>query len=138
MSSSPTQALCLLALVVIVTIGAASAAKPLPGSCLVAASTLCADADTNAMRCLTKLAIAGDARVPAACAEAVMAGVTVDPRRLKHSSRVMQLSRMLTEGGNCDAANTCPTSLANVPNQRCNDVQSQLHTCLTRIVHSAR
>ena len=69
--TSPAQALCLLLLVVVTIVGAACAdtstnnkMKPMPGSCLMAASTLCADADTNAMRCLRKLAIAGDAVCP--------------------------------------------------------------------------
>ena len=112
--TSPIKASCLLFVVVAVMVGAASAAdKPVvPGSCLVAASTLCANADTSAMRCLRTLAIKRDARVPAACAEALitagMANVK-NPRR-NLASRASRLSRLLTEGGACTGTNTCPNS----------------------------
>ena len=90
----------------------------------MAASTLCANADTNAMRCLRKLAIAGDARVPAACAEAIMAGVTVNPR-LNQASRPTRLSRMLTEGGKCTGTNDCSSQFAGTQHYNCNDVISE-------------
>ena len=128
-STSSAQALCLLAIVAIVTIGAASAAaadnkmkRTLPGSCLMAASTLCANSDTSAMRCLRKLAVKGDARVPAACAEALMAGVTVKGGR-SQEARAKRMSRMLNEGPTCGGGNTCAS--ASISNKRCNDVLSQ-------------
>ena len=134
---SPTpaaRALCLLLVVVVTIVGAASAAggvdknskktTTLPGSCLMAASTLCADADTNAMRCLRKLAFLGDVRVPKACADAIMAGVTMNPR-LKQASRTQQLARMLVEGGNCAAGNSCAGTLGGQNDQLCNAVISQ-------------
>ena len=133
---SPTpaaRALCLLLVVVVTIVGAASAAggvdknskktTTLPGSCLMAASTLCANADTNAMRCLRKLATKGDARVPPACAEALMAGVTVN-HRLKQHTRGTRLSRLLLEAGSC-SANTCSNTLGGIVDNQCNDVLSQ-------------
>ena len=127
-STSPAQAFCLLLVVTMVAfahVGAASAAvsktnKRLPGSCLMAASTLCTNSDTNAMRCLRKLAVKGDARVPAACAEALMAGVTVKGGR-SQEARAKRMSRMLNEGGTCGGGNNC----ASTSNKRCNDVLSQ-------------
>ena len=131
-----TKALCLLALVVIVAlghVGAASATakahnkmKRLPGSCLMAASTLCANADTNAMRCLRKLATKGDARVPSACAEAIIAGLTVNSH-LDQAPRTKRVSRLLTEAtGTCGVTgNSCPNSFNSVAHLRCNDARSQ-------------
>ena len=139
-STSFTQALYLLIVILVVTlaahVGTPSAAadvhsnnlkkksnQPLPGSCLMAASTLCANADTNAMRCLRKLATKGDARVPPACAEALMAGVTVN-HRLKQHTRGTRLSRLLLEAGSC-SANTCSNTLGGIVDNQCNDVLSQ-------------
>lgn len=133
-STAVTQALCLLLLVSAVAgFGVASAERAknnkmqraLPGSCLMAASTLCANADTNAMRCIRKLAIRGDARVPTTCAEAIMAGVTVNPRH-HQARRAEQLARLLSEGGapSC-GANSCPSTGGSAAHNRCNDVQSQ-------------
>ena len=126
-STSPTKALCLLLVVALAYVGAASAAgdKPLPGSCLMAASTLCADADTNAMRCLRTLAMKSDTRVPSACSEAVMAGVTVNPRFKNQASRAKRLARMLNEGGACTGVNTCVTANRGQSHQQCNDVAGQ-------------
>ena len=137
-SSSPTKALCLLLVVIVATVGAASAGRNnnkiqnkihkrrLPGSCLMAASTLCANTDTNAMRCLRKLAIKKDARVPTTCAEALMADVTVNPRRVKkQASRGSRLTRMLSEAGSiCSGVNNCVDPFS-VSHSRCNDPLSE-------------
>ena len=87
----------------------------------MAASTLCSNADTNAMRCLRNLAIDSDARVPAACAEALMAGVNPRLKARKEATRSDRLFRLLNEATpTCTGVNNCPSFNSNA-GVRCND-----------------
>lgn len=115
------------ALIFCLGVSVAAAATPpstrLPGSCLMAASSLCSSTNTNALRCLRKLAMKQDARVPASCANALLGGAAASQSQ---AGRTQRMARMLNEGGcnNCAAAGS---------GLRCNDVLSECNPCTVHV-----
>lgn len=110
----------------------------IPGSCLMAASTLCASTDTNALRCLRKLVHARDARVPSNCMEALMVSQVTSARTQRGGTpqRAQRLARLLNEnsGPTCSctaqqvvAQNSCSAQAGTANGgAQCNDANSKL------------
>lgn len=95
-----------------------------PASCLKAATTLCSTQDTNALRCLRKLVLKSDFRIPSSCSEAILA-TRVTPQQRRSAVRVENLRRLVTEGASaCNAGNNCQSQGAGtgVSHNFCNDV----------------
>lgn len=114
----------------------ASLHKRMPGSCLVTASSLCAGAESNAMRCLYRLVAAGDVRVPASCAQALeplahpaRREAAAGAHKEQDGQRKKRLARLLNEGavagscGNPVVSNTCLGLGDYTYHDQCNDVQ---------------